>query len=55
MQLVMLVSALGLALVAWASLLSEESKIRVVFGMFGVAMMVYTLILYFTTPPEPIV
>lgn len=33
MQLVMLVSVLGLALVAWASLLSEASKIRVVFGM----------------------
>jgi hypothetical protein len=33
MLLVMLVSALGLALVASASLLSEASKIRVVFGM----------------------
>lgn len=53
MQLVMLVSALGLALVAWASLLSDESKIRVVFGVIGVCMMAYTLFLYFTTPVAP--
>ena len=32
MQFVMLVNALALALVAWASLLAEESKIRIVFG-----------------------
>lgn len=54
MQFVMLVSALALALVAWASLLAEESKVRIVFAIGGVCMMVYTLFLYFTTPVAPI-
>lgn len=54
MQLVMLVSALGLALVAWASLLSGQSQIRVVFGLIGVCMMAFTLFLYFTAPANPV-
>jgi len=54
MQLVMLVSALGLALVAWSSLLPQESNTRVLFGAIGIGMMVYTLILYFTAPLAPL-
>lgn len=54
MQFVMLVSALALALVAWASLLAEESRVRIVFSIGGVCMMVYTLFLYFAAPQAPL-
>lgn len=54
MQLVMLVSALALALVAWASLLAEQSKIRVMFGFVGVCMLIYTVVLCGITPAAPI-
>lgn len=50
LQLVLLVSALGLALVAWASLLREESVIRLLFAGVGVLIFVYTVVLYFAAP-----
>lgn len=50
LQLVMLITALGLALAAWGSLLKEESKIRVLFAIFGLAMLAYGLLRYFGTP-----
>jgi hypothetical protein len=53
LQLVMLTSALGLALVAWASLLSVESQIRVAFSLIGICLMVYTIYLYVMTPAAP--
>ncbi|MEY3990937.1 MAG: hypothetical protein RI985_2018, partial [Chloroflexota bacterium] len=53
LQLVMLTSALGLALVAWASLLSAESQIRVAFSLIGICLMVYTIYLYVMTPASP--
>ncbi len=40
LQLVVLFMALGLAFVAWASLLKEESKLRVVFAIFGIVMLI---------------
>lgn len=53
LQLVMLISALGLALVAWASLLSVESQIRVAFSLLGICLMAYTIYLYIMTPASP--
>lgn len=50
LQLVLLVSALGLALVAWASLLKEGSKVRVSFAIIGIVAFVYTIILYLGAP-----
>jgi len=50
LQLVLLVSALGLALVAWASLLSEGSRVRVMFAIVGIVTFVYTIILYASAP-----
>lgn len=55
LQLVMLISALGLALVAWASLLTVESPIRVVFGFIGICLMCYSIYLYLMAPAAPIV
>jgi hypothetical protein len=53
LQLVMLISALGLALVAWASLLSVDSQIRIVFSLVGISLMVYSIYLYVMTPASP--
>lgn len=55
LQLVMLISALGLALVAWASLLSIESPIRIVFGFIGICLMFYSVYLYILAPSAPVV
>ncbi|MEY2844850.1 MAG: hypothetical protein RL076_396 [Chloroflexota bacterium] len=50
LQLVLLVSALGLALVAWASLLKEGSMVRVSFAIIGIVAFVYTIMLYLGAP-----
>lgn len=50
LQLVMLIMALGLAFAAWASLLKEESKMRILFAFFSIAMLVYGLITYLAVP-----
>ena len=50
LQLVLLVSALGLALVAWASLLPAEGLMRFVFVIIGIITIIYTVILYVNAP-----
>ncbi|GAB4487821.1 MAG: hypothetical protein Fur0016_05450 [Anaerolineales bacterium] len=50
LQLVMLIMALGLAFAAWASLLKEESRMRILFAFFSIAMLVYGLITYLAVP-----
>lgn len=50
LQLVMLISALGLAFAAWASLLKEDSPIRLVFGIASIAMLIYSIILFLAVP-----
>jgi hypothetical protein len=50
LQLVMLIMALGLAFAAWASLLKDESNIRLAFAFFSIAMLVYGLVLYLGVP-----
>lgn len=50
LRLILLVSALGLALAAWASLLKEGSSVRLVFAVFSVAILVYSVVLYLTVP-----
>ena len=45
-QLVMFIFAIGLALTAWASLLPEDSSIRLVFVIFSLIILVVGLILY---------
>jgi hypothetical protein len=50
LQLVMLVSAVGLAFSAWAALLKEENKVRIFFALFAIAMLVYALITYARVP-----
>lgn len=47
LQLVMLIMALGLALTAWASLLKEESNMRLMFSLFGSITLIGGLLVYF--------
>jgi len=50
LQLVMLVMALGLAFAAWASLLKEESNMRILFAMFGLITLALGIITYLGVP-----
>lgn len=50
LQLVLLISALGLALAAWATLLAPENRIRVLFGLCATVALVYSLFLYIQVP-----
>lgn len=50
LQLVMLIMALGLAFTAWASLLKEESNMRVLFALFGAVTLVIGVIAYLGVP-----
>jgi hypothetical protein len=51
LQLVMLIMALGLAFAAWASLLKEESRMRMVFAFFATLTLIAGLSSYLTVPP----
>ena len=48
--LVVMIMALGVAFAAWASLIREESKLRIVFSIFAIAMLIYGLITYMGVP-----
>ena len=50
LQLVMLIMALGLAFAAWASLLKEESNMRVLFALFAVITFIMGTITYLNLP-----
>lgn len=50
LQLVMLIMALGLAFAAWASLIREESNMRIVFALFAVITLVMGIITYLGVP-----
>lgn len=50
LQLIMLVSALGLALAAWAALLKPESPVRLVFALFSIGLLAYSIVLYVSVP-----
>jgi len=50
LQLIMLISAMGLAFAAWASLLKEGSAIRLVFAVLAIAILIYSVVLYIGVP-----
>ena len=50
LQLVMMIMALGLAFAAWASLLKEESKMRLLFAALAVITLVAGIIVYLGIP-----
>ena len=50
LQLVVLVMALGLAFAAWASLLKEESNMRLLFSALSIIMLVWGVISYLNVP-----
>ena len=51
LQLVMLIMTLGLVFAAWASLLKDDSSMRLVFSFFGIITFVGGLIIYITMVP----
>lgn len=51
LQLVMLIMALGLAFVAWASLLGAESNMRVLFAIFGSLSLIAGIIIFIVLVP----
>ena len=55
LQLVMLVTALGLAFVAWASLLGAESNMRILFAVFGSIALIAGVIVYLAMVPTVVV
>jgi hypothetical protein len=55
LQLVMLVTALGLAFVAWASLLGAESNMRILFAIFGSLSLIAGIIIYLVLVPTVVV
>lgn len=52
LQLVMLITALGLAFVAWASLLGAESNMRVFFAILGAIALAAGIVAYLTLVPS---
>jgi hypothetical protein len=50
LQLVMLISAVGLAFAAWASLLNEKSRMRLVFSTLALIATIFGLIAYLGVP-----
>ncbi len=48
--LVVMIMALGVAFAAWASLLKEDSNLRLVFSFFAIAMLIYGLVTYLGVP-----
>lgn len=55
LQLVMLIMALGLAFVAWSSLLGAESNMRILFAVFGTIALLAGIIVYVTMVPTVVV
>lgn len=51
LQLVMLIMALGLAFVAWASLLGAESNMRVLFAIFGTLALIAGIVIFIVLVP----
>ncbi|MBK9208401.1 MAG: hypothetical protein IPL71_08905 [Anaerolineales bacterium] len=51
----MLIMALGLALSAWASLLSADSNMRLAFSLFGIIAFAAALFIYIFQVPAVIV
>lgn len=51
LQLVMLIMALGLAFVAWASLLGAESNMRLLFSVFGTLSLIAGIIVFIVMVP----
>ncbi|PWH14576.1 MAG: hypothetical protein DDG60_07435 [Anaerolineae bacterium] len=50
LQLVMLITAVGLAFAAWASLLKEESNMRLLFAILSIGMFIYGVLAYLSVP-----
>lgn len=55
LQLVLLISALGLAFVAWASLLKDDGNMRTFFAVLGVIALIAGIIAYVALVPAVVV
>ena len=50
LQVVLMIVALGLAFAAWASLLKEESNMRILFALFAIITLAWGIIQYLSLP-----
>ena len=50
LQLVVMIMALGLAFAAWASLMKEESNMRLMFALFAILTLIMGIITYIKVP-----
>ena len=50
LQVVLMIVALGLAFAAWASLLKEESNMRILFALFAIITLTMGIIYYIGIP-----
>ena len=50
LQLVLMVMALGLAFAAWASLVKEESRMRLLFSAFAIVTLIAGVFIYMSVP-----
>jgi len=50
LQLVLMVMALGLAFAAWASLVKEESRMRLLFSAFAIVTLIVGVLIYMSVP-----
>jgi hypothetical protein len=55
LQLVMLIMALGLALAAWGSLLNAESRMRILFSLFGLISFLAGIYVYLFMVPAVVI
>ncbi len=54
-QLVVLIGALGLTFAAWGSLLPEGQKIRLLFSVLSIIILVYGIITFLQIPAPPVI
>jgi hypothetical protein len=52
-QLVVLIGALGLTFAAWGSLLAEDRKLRLIFSILSIGILIYAIIVWLGIPAPP--
>ena len=53
-QLVVLIASMGLAFAAWGALLPEGSKLRLIFSVLSIGLLIYAAILWLQIPAPPV-
>lgn len=53
-QLVVLIASMGLAFAAWGALLPEGSKLRLIFSVLSIGLLIYAAVLWLQIPAPPV-